>query len=81
MGKGKRHTLGRHSGTNLNIGLFDNHATFDGPTSRAAVFGREHPFAVCFGQAFNRDHADAGLIVAAVTRAKSNTPSSLHVRI
>lgn len=82
MVMGGRKCAGRtfrgNTGANLNVGLFHDHAGFNRPSSGATILGVDHPFAISLGEPLNRDHTDAGLIVAAVTRAKSYTPSGLE---
>lgn len=74
-------TFRRNAGADLNVGLFHDHAGFNGPSSGAAILGVDHPFAISLGEPLDRDHTDAGLIVAAVTRAKSYAPSGLEITL
>jgi hypothetical protein len=70
--------------TNLDIGLFNTHSTLQWLPASAAVLGIDHPPLIGLRQTFNRNDADASLVIAAVARSESNTPASLtpsqHVR-
>jgi hypothetical protein len=71
------HSLGGDTGSDFDIRFFDNETAFDGATTGAAIFGREHPFVIGFGQSINGNDADAIAIVAALTRAETDTPFGL----
>ncbi|KAJ5900230.1 uncharacterized protein N7473_004300 [Penicillium subrubescens] len=64
----------RDASTNFDIWLPDNHSRLDRATSAATLLRRKQPFAIRIGKTLDWDHADASLIVAAVTRAETNAP-------
>jgi hypothetical protein len=71
------HGLGGNTGADFDIRFFDNETAFNGTTTGAAVFGREHPFVIGFCQGVDGDDADAVTVVAALTRAETDTPFGL----
>ena len=62
---------------NLDVGFLDDKAALDCFPAGTSVLGSQHPFAIRIGQAFDGNDADAGLVVAAVTRSKPHSPSGL----
>jgi hypothetical protein len=73
----KSFTFGRYTSANLNVWLFNNHASYEVLAARATVLCSQHPLLICIRQAINRDNADTSLVVAAVTGSEAYTPSSL----
>lgn len=71
------HTFGGYTSANFNIRFFHDDEALDGSTTSATVLSSEHPLAVCFSQTLDWDDTDPGLIVTAVTRSESYTPSGL----
>lgn len=71
-------TLGRYTGSNLDIRLFNNHSVLDGLAASPAIFCSKEPFAVGFSQPVNGYYADSSMIVTAVSGAKSNSPACLE---
>ena len=69
--------FGRDTGTDFNIWFFDNHAALNGFPPSSAVLCSEHPLAIRLSESLNRDDTNAGLVVAAVTWTKADTPSCL----
>jgi hypothetical protein len=65
------------TGAYLNVRLLDTESVNDGTAARAAVGGREHPFAVGLSEFVDGDDTDPALVVATVARAKANAPSGL----
>jgi hypothetical protein len=63
--------------TDLDVRLLDDHAGFNWLSSTATVFRSQHPFAICVGELADWDDADTCLVVTAITRSKSNSPSGL----
>lgn len=70
-------SLGRNASSNLDIRLLDAQARLDGSTATATVRRSKHPFAVRFRQLGNRDDANASRVVAAISGAETDSPSSL----
>lgn len=64
---------------NLDVRLFDDHATFDRLSTTTSILCSQHPFTISVSQLVNWDDADAGLVVAAITWAKSYSPTGLQL--
>lgn len=76
-----RQTFRGHSSADFNIRLLNHHATLNGLSACASVLGRQHPFAIRLGESLDGDHADSGLIVAAVSWTETDTPASLYIYV
>lgn len=68
-------TFGRDASSNLNVGFLHDHASFNRLSSSPTVLGSEHPLAIGVGESVNWDDADSGLVITAISRAESYTPS------
>lgn len=69
--------LGRDASTDLNVWLLDDEARLDGSAAASTILGSKHPLAVSLCELGNGNDANAGLVITAVTRAETNTPTGL----
>lgn len=69
--------LGGNTVADLDIGLLNDHALFDGFTATASILGSQHPLAISLGELADGDDANTRTVVATVTRTKANTPAGL----
>lgn len=75
----RQRTFGRYSSANLDIRLFNHHASLKGPASGAAILRCQDPLAIGISKSRDRYHANAGVVVATVPRTKADAPSSLQI--
>lgn len=73
----RRLTFGRDTGTNFDIWLLDDHATFHGSATSSTILRSKQPLAVRLCESLDRNDTDTGLVVAAITWTESHTPSGL----
>lgn len=71
------HTFGGNTRTNLNIWLLNDHTLLYWLTTSSTILGAQHPLSVGVGEAVGGDDTDTSLVVAAVSRAESDTPFCL----
>jgi hypothetical protein len=75
---GVEYTLGRNPSANLDIRLLYYHTPLQSTATSSAIFCGQCPLTISLSKPRNGNHADACLVVTAVTRTKTNTPSGLQ---
>lgn len=70
--------LGRNTGADFNVRLFDGEACFNGPAAASAKGSREHPLSVGVRKLVDGNDTNTGRVVAAVSWTEANAPSSLR---
>lgn len=70
-------TFRRNACADLNIGLFDDHATLKLTAAGTTMLRSQSPFAIGVGESRDGNDTDAGLVVAAISGTEAYTPSSL----
>jgi hypothetical protein len=72
-----RLTFRRWTSTNLNIRLFNDHASSHGLASSATILCSQQPLSVSFGEQIDWDYADTNVVISTLSWAKANSPANL----